>query len=72
MFNKLFSWLKRYGMKQAIKEMDELEKPFAELIRKAQATSGQISPDTFAKELVDTIQLKLCLWAGIDPKDVGL
>ena len=60
------------GKKGLIRGLDELEIPFAELIKKAQATSGQISPEGFSKELVDTIQLKLCTWLDVNPKDIGL
>lgn len=70
----MFTWLKLLlgGKAGIIKGMDELEKPFADLIRKAQRTSGAISPDGFAKELVDAVQFKMCEWLDVKPEDVGL
>lgn len=60
------------GKKGLIKSMDEIEPAFAEIIKKAQKTAGDIPADQFAKEVVDQAQLKLCQWLDVDPKEVGL
>ena len=68
----LFGWIKRYGAKKLIIYMDELEPLFAEKIKKAQAAMNSIPPEAFAKQIVDEIQMKLCIKTGVNPKDVGL
>jgi hypothetical protein len=70
----MFQWLKLMlgGKAGIIRKMDDLEKPFADLIRKAQAKSGSISADGFSKELVDEIQGKLCDLMDVKREDVGL
>lgn len=70
----MWKWIKLLvgGKAGLIKSMDELEKPFADLIRKAQRTSGAISADGFSKELVDEVQRKACVWLDVDPKEIGL
>lgn len=67
-----WKWLKTFGAKQGIREMDKLEPIFAAKIREAQKKFGEIPPETFSKILVDEVQLKLCGYFGIEPKDVGL
>lgn len=68
----ILKWLRDYGYKRLIRQMDELEPVFAEKIKKAQATLGSIPPEEFAKQVVDDIQLTLCRKLNIDPKEVGL
>lgn len=68
----LINWIKKFGARQGIREMDKLEPVFAAKIREAQKKLGEISPEEFSKLLVDEVQLKLCNYFGVDPKDVGL
>lgn len=70
MFNKIVSWIKQFGARQAIHEMDKLEPIFAAKIREAQQKLGAVSPDEFAKLLVDEVQLKLCGYFDVDPATV--
>lgn len=72
MFATLINWLKRYGIKQAILECDKLEPIFAKKILEAQKALGSLPPESFAKVLVDDVQVQLCKWAKIDPKELGL
>lgn len=66
------NWLKQFGIKQLIREMDQLEPYFAAKIREAQKGLNTISPDEFSKVLVDDVQLKLCRKFDINPEDIGL
>lgn len=68
----IVDWLKRFGAKELIKQLDFLEPYFAKKIREAQSRLSSISPDEFSKMLVDDIQLQLCKKFNIDPKDLGL
>ncbi len=66
----MFNWLKTYGAKKVIKEMDQLEPFLALKIREAQSKFGAIPPEEFSKVLVDEIQVKLCHIVGVDPLEV--
>ena len=66
----LITWLKTYGAKKLIKEMDQLEPLLASKLREAQEKFGKIPPDEFAKVLVDEIQIKMCNVVGVDPVEV--
>lgn len=68
----MITWLKKFGLKYAIREMDVLEPMIAEKLKEAQSKLGSIPPDQFAKTLVDDIQIKLCKQFEIDPKSLGL
>lgn len=72
MLTKLFSWLKKMGYKQLIKELDQLEQPLAIKMKDAQAKFGSIPADEFAKQVVDDFQRLLCTKVGVDPKELGL
>ena len=72
MFQKLFAWLKKQGFKQIIRQMDELEEPFALKIKEAQKVMGSISPEEFSKLIVDDVQRMLCKKVGIDPAELEL
>lgn len=68
----ILKWLRAYGYKKLIQQMDELEQPFAEKIKEAQSKLGEIPPEEFAKQVVDDIQRLLCRKLNIDPKEIGL
>ena len=66
----LLSWLKAYGAKKLIRELDMLNPIIEAKLTEAQQKFGKIPPKEFAVTLVDEIQTKLCEWAGVDPKEV--
>lgn len=70
MFSTVIGWLKKFGARQGIREMDKLEPIFAAKIREAQKRLGEISPDEFAKLLVDEVQFKMCGYFGVEPAEI--
>lgn len=70
--NWIINWLKSYGAKKLIGELDLLEPMIASKLKEAQEKFGKIPPEEFAKILVDEIQYKLCDVCGVKPEDAGL
>lgn len=68
----LLNWIKVYGAKKLILEMDSLEPLLALKLREAQEKFGKIPPEEFAKTLVDEIQVRMCQVVNVDPKEIGL
>lgn len=68
----IIGWIKKYGAKMLIQELDLLEPIIANKMREGQQKVGSVSPETLSKQLVDEIQLKLCKMFEIDPTEIGL
>jgi len=66
----MLNWLKKIGLKMAIRELDGLEPVIASKLKEAQKKLGEIPPEQFAVTLVDEIQTWLCVKFGIDPREV--
>lgn len=66
----LMNWIKTYGAKKLILEMDALEPLLAAKLKEAQQRFGAIPPENFSKILVDEIQVKMCEIIGVDPNEV--
>lgn len=68
----ILNWVKKYGAKLLIQELDLLEPIIANKMREGQQKVGSVSPETLSKQLIDEIQKKLCKMFEIDPAEVGL
>ena len=70
----MFKWIKVLmgGKAGLIRLLDDLEPILAAKIKDGQKKAGEIPPEAFAKELVDSIQRFLCKKLDVDPKKVGL
>lgn len=66
----MITWLKGLALGGLIRSLDQLEAPFAEKIKEAQAKANSIPPEQFAKEVVDMLQVKLCALLKLDPKKI--
>jgi hypothetical protein len=66
----MITWLKKLALGNLIRSMDDLEPVIADKIREGQEKAASIPPEQFAKELVDSVQAKLCQYAGLDPKEI--
>lgn len=66
----MFKWLKKFTFGTAIRQLDQLEGPLADLIRKGQEGSNKIHADEFSKKIVDLVQKKACELAKLDPNEV--
>lgn len=66
----LMNWIKAYGAKKLIVEMDVLEPLLADRLKEAQEKFGAIPPKEFSKQLVDEIQIHMCQWIGVDPDEI--
>lgn len=61
--------IRLYFIKKSIQSLDQLEIPIALKIKEAQTKFGEIPPEAFSKELVDSIQDCLYEWAGVPKED---
>lgn len=68
----IWTWIKKFGLKEGIKELDLLKPFVAGKLSDAQNKFGSIPPEQFADVLVTEIQMALCGRLGVAPEDVGL
>lgn len=66
----MITWLKGLALGGLIRSMDQLEAPFAEKIREAQAKASSIPAEQFAREVVDMVQLKACELLKLNPEEI--
>lgn len=66
----MMRWLMSFGAKRLIQQMDILEPLLATKIKEGQKRINEIPPEQFAKELIDEIQIKLCMHLKLNPEEI--